>query len=83
MFVGNLPDFLDMENCEIVKISTPYITLGQLLKFKKIVGQGGEEKAYLATHKVLVNDEEENRRGKKLYPGDRIVLDEGKFEIGR
>lgn len=72
-----------MDSFEKVKISTPYITLGQLLKFKKIVGQGGEEKFYLANHKVLVNGEEDNRRGRKLYPGDRIELEEGKFEIGR
>ena len=72
-----------MDSFEKVKISTPYITLGQLLKFKKIVGQGGEEKFYLANHKVLVNGEEDNRKGRKLYPGDRIELEEGKFEIGR
>ena len=72
-----------MGNFEIVTISTPYITLGQLLKFKRIVGQGGEEKLYLATRPVLVNGITENRRGRKLYPGDRIVLDEGKFEIGK
>ncbi|MBO4540831.1 MAG: S4 domain-containing protein YaaA [Bacilli bacterium] len=72
-----------MDSFEIVKITTPYITLGQLLKFKRIVGQGGEEKLYLATHKVLVNGEEDNRRGRKLYPGDRIRLEEGDFEIGR
>ena len=72
-----------MDSSEKVKISTTYITLGQLLKFKKIVGQGGEEKFYLANHKVLVNGEEDNRKGRKLYPGDRIELEEGKFEIGR
>ncbi len=72
-----------MDSFEKVKITTPYITLGQLLKFKRIVFQGGEEKLYLAERKVLVNGVEENRRGRKLYPGDRIVLDEGKFEIGQ
>ena len=78
-----MPRFSCMDSFEKVKISTPYITLGQLLKFKKIVGQGGEEKFYLASHKVLVNGEEDNRRGRKLYPGDRIELEGGKFEIGR
>ena len=72
---------MNMENRKLVKISTEYITLGQLLKFQRIVGQGGEEKVYLATHKVTVNGEEDNRRGRKLRPGDVISLDEGDFEI--
>ncbi|MDO5329997.1 MAG: S4 domain-containing protein YaaA [Bacillota bacterium] len=70
-----------MKNVEKVKITSEYITLGQFLKFVRIVDQGGEEKHYLATHRVLVNGESENRRGKKLRPGDRISLDEGEFEI--
>lgn len=70
-----------MKNVEKVKITSEYITLGQFLKFVRIVDQGGEEKRYLATHRVLVNGESENRRGKKLRPGDRISLDEGEFEI--
>lgn len=70
-----------MENKKIVTIKTEYITLGQLLKFLRIVGQGGEEKAYLASHTVTVNDENDNRRGRKLRPGDVVSLDEGDFEI--
>ncbi|MBP5091873.1 MAG: S4 domain-containing protein YaaA [Bacilli bacterium] len=70
-----------MENKKTVTIKTEYITLGQLLKFLRIVGQGGEEKAYLATHDVLVNGEADNRRGRKLRPGDTVSLDEGEFEI--
>lgn len=70
-----------MENKKIVTIKTEYITLGQLLKFLRIVGQGGEEKAYLANHTVTVNGESDNRRGRKLRPGDVVSLDEGDFEI--
>ena len=70
-----------MENKKIVTIKTEYITLGQLLKFLRIVGQGGEEKAYLAGHTVTVNGENDNRRGRKLRPGDVVSLDEGDFEI--
>lgn len=64
-----------------VAIKTEYITLGQFLKFVGIVPFGSMEKDYLATNKVLVNDEDENRRGKKLRPGDTIKLNEGEFEI--
>ena len=70
-----------MENKKIVTIKTEYITLGQLLKFLRIVGQGGEEKASLASHTVTVNGENDNRRGRKLRPGDVVSLDEGDFEI--
>ena len=66
---------------KLVKISTEYITLGQLLKFSKIVGQGSEVKRYLAVNQVTVNGEDENRRGRKLRVGDVISLLEGEFEI--
>lgn len=64
-----------------VAIKSEYITLGQLLKFKHIVSEGGEEKSYLASHKVLVNGEPDNRRGRKLRPGDTITLEEGSYSI--
>ena len=51
-----------------------YITLGQLLKMVGIVGTGGESKHYLAERSVLVNGEPEQRRGRKLRPGDRLEV---------
>lgn len=47
-----------------------YITLQQLLKACNIIESGGQVKAWLAENSVLVNGEPENRRGKKLRPGD-------------
>ena len=70
-----------MEKRKLVNIKTEYITLGQLLKFLRIVGQGGEEKIYLANNPVAVNGESDNRRGRKLRPGDVVTLLEGEFEI--
>ena len=70
-----------MEKKKLVNIKTEYITLGQLLKFLRIVGQGGEEKIYLANNPVAVNGESDNRRGRKLRPGDVVTLPEGEFEI--
>ena len=64
-----------------VAISSEYITLGQFLKFVRIVDEGGMAKAYLKTHKVLINGEEDNRRGRKLRPGDTLTLEEGTYLI--
>ena len=59
---------------EKIKISSEYITLGQFLKFTNIVSSGGMVKAILQDTKIYVNDLLESRRGKKLYPGDKIVI---------
>ncbi len=53
-----------------------------MLKEAGIIDTGGMAKWYLSEHIVYVNDQEENRRGKKLVPGDTITLEDGtKFEI--
>ena len=57
-----------------ITLKTEFITLGQILKLSRVVSTGGEVKAYLASNKVLVNQSEENRRGRKLYKGDVIEL---------
>jgi len=62
-------------------ITTEYITLGQLLKFANIINNGGEEKAFLANNSVLVNGEMENRRGRKLRPGDLVKVHEIELKI--
>ena len=64
-----------------LKITTPYITLQQLLKIEDIISSGGEAKFYLAENPVLVNGELENRRGRKLYPNDVIKVDNQEFII--
>ncbi|MCF6515392.1 S4 domain-containing protein YaaA [Lactobacillus sp. S2-2] len=65
-----------------VLITTPYITLGQLLKEEDVISSGGQAKWYLKDNLVYLNDEPENRRGKKLYDGDTIRLaDESLFFI--
>ncbi|AOW74757.1 S4 domain-containing protein YaaA [Pediococcus acidilactici] len=65
-----------------IEINTPFITLGQLLKEEGIIGTGGQAKWYLREHTVLVNEEPDDRRGRKLYANDVIeVPDEGSFKI--
>lgn len=58
-----------------------YITLGVLLKIGRIIATGGEAKIYLSENTVLVNGEEENRRGRKLYHDDRIEIANDVFLI--
>lgn len=57
-----------------MKITTSYITLGQLLKFAGIAGSGGDIKYLLNETDITVNKEVERRRGRKLYPGDVVIV---------
>jgi S4 domain protein YaaA len=58
-----------------------FITLGVLLKITGIIDTGGQAKFFLAENAVLVNGEEENRRGRKLYHGDLIQVGKQAFSI--
>lgn len=64
-----------------VRITTEYITLTQLLKEENIISSGGQAKYYLMDFPVLLNGETENRRGKKLYDHDEIVIDGETYTI--
>ena len=64
-----------------IKKGESYITLNILLKITGIISTGGQAKYYLQENTVLVNKEEENRRGRKLYPGDEILVEGKKFII--
>ena len=59
----------------------PFITLGILLKIAGIIDTGGQAKFFLAENTALVNGEEENRRGRKLYHGDLIQVGKQAFSI--
>lgn len=58
-----------------VSIHTEFITLGQMLKQTDVIQSGGMAKWFLQEHIVMVNGEEEKRRGRKLYVGDQISID--------
>lgn len=58
-----------------VRIDSPYITLGQLLKKIDLVGSGGEAKFLLQEGSVKVNNMIEVRRGRKIYPEDQIEIE--------
>ncbi len=57
-----------------IEIKDEYITLGQFLKVADIIASGGEAKIFLNSNIILVNDEEDKRRGRKLHKGDKISI---------
>ena len=66
---------------KVFKISGDYITLSQFLKEESIISSGGQSKWYLKDNPVVLNGEKEDRRGKKLYPGDQLEIAEQKYEF--
>ena len=68
---------------KVVKIreSEEYITLNVLLKIVDLIPTGGMAKIFLAENNVYVNGEKENRRGRKLYPGDIVKVSKAEFLI--
>lgn len=61
---------------ESVVIDDEFITLSQLLKLTTVISSGGMAKPFLAQYEVYLNGELEDRRGKKCYPDDEIVIPE-------
>ena len=51
------------------------IRLGQFLKLADLVDAGSDVKPLLADGDVRVNAEVETRRGRRLAPGDVVVVD--------
>lgn len=62
----------------IFNLKTEYITLGQLLKAADVVSSGAEGKLLIETGRIKVNGEPDDRRGRKLRPGDKIILPDGR-----
>ena len=68
---------------KIIKIreNEEYITLGVLLKIGGVIQTGGMAKFFLMENEVLINNEPDNRRGRKLYDGDVVEVLGYRFEI--
>ncbi|PUB11008.1 S4 domain-containing protein YaaA [Paenisporosarcina sp. OV554] len=65
-----------------LQIGTEYVTLGQMLKMTDAISSGGMSKWFLSENEVLVNDEVEVRRGRKLRDGDLVSIPGvGQFRI--
>ena len=67
----------------MIKIDTEFITLGQLLKMTDWISSGGEAKFAVKELKITVNGEKEDRRGRKLYPGDQISIEDKRYTTER
>ena len=60
---------------ETIQIKSEFIKLDALLKYAALVGTGGEAKMVIADGMVTVNGEVCTMRGKKLRPGDDVLVD--------
>lgn len=63
------------------EVTGEYIELIKLLKFANLVESGGEAKLVVEEGLVYVNDEQEFRKRKKLYPGDRVEFEGERIDI--
>lgn len=64
-----------------ITIKDEYIRLGQALKLAGLVSSGVEAKILIQDGLVTVNGEIDDRRGRKLYPGDIFSLEENEVKV--
>ncbi|MBF0704973.1 MULTISPECIES: S4 domain-containing protein YaaA [Bacillales] len=57
-----------------IKLIKEYITLGQLLQEAGVINTGGMAKWFLSEYEVYVNGELDDRRGRKLYNQDKVMI---------
>lgn len=60
-----------------VKIESEFIKLDQLLKFSGVCDSGSDAKELIWEGAVSVNEILCTMRGKKVYPGDKVLLELG------
>lgn len=58
-----------------IKIKTGFIRMDQFLKFAGVAETGGHAKQLIKEGIVLFNGEICTQRGKKLYPGDEVTVE--------
>lgn len=66
---------------ETIKINTPFIKLDQLLKFAGIVYSGGDAKELILNGQVTLDGQVVKERGKKIYPGHQVVIQDGEQKV--
>ena len=59
-----------------VKIKTGFIRMDQFLKFCGVAETGGHAKQLVKEGLVLLNGEVCTQRGRKLYPGDEVQVED-------
>ncbi len=65
-----------------ITIETEYIKLDSLLKLSGLCETGGEAKLVINEGLVSVNGEVCLMRGKKIRPGDSVLFDGVRLEVG-
>lgn len=65
----------------LMKINTEYIKLEQFLKLVEAAQSGGEAKHMIQDGQIQVNGETEIRRGKKLRPGDEVLVNGKTYKV--
>ena len=63
------------------KIKNEFITLGQLLKACDFISSGAQAKFAVKELEISVNGDPEDRRGRKLYAGDTVVIEGNEINI--
>lgn len=63
------------------RVKGEYVTLSQFLKEESYISSGGEAKWYLQENPILLNGVKENRRGKKIRPGDELEVAQELYEF--
>ena len=66
---------------EEITIRTDFIKLDSLLKFSALVATGGEAKILIGEGNVSVNGEICRMRGKKIFPGDVVSLNDQRIRV--
>lgn len=69
------------DNEEKLYITTPFIKLDSAMKLSGLADTGGMAKMLIEDSLVKVNGEVCIQRGKKLYPGDKILFRNSLFVI--
>lgn len=71
----------EKEQAEQIFIHTPFIQMQQMLKWIGVAENGAMAKELCREGMVRVNGTVETACGKKLYPGDKLLIDEVLYEI--
>jgi ribosome-associated protein len=58
-----------------------HITLDALLKATGLAGSGGMAKRLIAEGQARVNGEADTRRGRKLRPGDEVLMGDARVRL--
>lgn len=66
---------------EQIKITSEFIKLDSFLKFANLVESGGNAKGVITEGRIKVNSEVCLMRGKKLYRGDKVQIEEMNLEL--